>query len=286
MENKQLTEHIQQHSRKRQRPDNTSYLSLSVADEKKIAALADISVQQVQVAALENDITPERYARNQRFLSYEDQISLLNCHVAIIGLGGLGGAVCEILARSGVGKLTLIDGDCFDESNLNRQLLSSESNLGKMKAEVAAARVNDVNCAVMAYSHPVFLREENCLELLTNVDICVDCLDNIDTRFILEEGCKSRKIPMVSGAIGGASGQVTTILPGEQRLKTIYGDSKGRAKKGVEAKHGTMAFTAVSIAALECAEVIALATRQTGILEKKILLADYDYLSIDLVDFG
>ncbi len=285
MKDKQVVDKIKKHSREKQRPDRTPYLSLSVADEKNIATSSDISVQQVQILALEHDITPERYARNQRFLSYEDQIKLLKCHVVIIGLGGLGGGVCEILARSGVGRLTLVDGDCFDESNLNRQLLSSESSLGKMKADVAAARVNDINQGVTPYPRSVFLTDENCFELLADADIAVDCLDNIDTRFLLEDGCKARNIPMVSGAIGGASGQVTTILPGEQRLTSVYGERKGSAKKGVEAIYGTMAFTAISIAALECAEVIALVTKQKAVLDKKILLADYDYLSIDLVDF-
>ncbi len=132
----------------RQRPDATSYRSLSYDSQKRIAETSGTGHKPVQLAALQQGITPEVYVRNQKSLSCLDQIRLLNKRVAVIGLGGLGGAVTEILARVGIGGLILVDGDRFDDSNLNRQLLSSTAVLGKEKAVIAEQRVALVNPAV------------------------------------------------------------------------------------------------------------------------------------------
>ncbi len=104
----------------------------------------------MKLVALQNDIVPEHYARNLRFFSVEDQIALLNSQVGVVGLGGLGGAVTEILARIGFGRLVLLDGDMFEESNLNRQFLSKTDLLGSSKANAAKQRVAEVNPSICA----------------------------------------------------------------------------------------------------------------------------------------
>lgn len=281
---KSLVTGITEMAKEKHRPDDTPYLSLGLAAERQLSRQHNVPRREVQIIALENGIVPERYCRNQQKLGNTEQLCLLRSHIAIIGLGGLGGAVTEILARSGIGTLTLVDGDCFDESNLNRQLLSSESALGKMKAAVAALRVADVNPAVTSLPIPHYLTEENGSAILEGADIAVDCLDTIPARFILAQCCRARNIPMVTGAIGGAAGQVMTIMPGEQSLEAIYGKPAKACRRGIEARLGTMAYLAVSIAALQCAEVIALATGAPPRLVNRLLLADYDTPSLDLVD--
>jgi len=267
------------------RPDASSYLSLRFRDELEIVQLTGTSHREVQVTALRNQIVPERYARNQRSISNEEQIRLLQSHVAIIGLGGLGGAVTEILARIGVGMLTLVDGDIFEDSNLNRQLLSSTDTLGKHKAEVAAERVTSINPAVETRTYAEFLTEDNISEILSGVAIGVDCLDTISGRFLLEKGCKLQGIPMVSAAIGGTAGQATVIMPGDSGLQRIYGDHAKTSAKGVEATLGTLPFTATAMAAIECAEIVALAAGRPAQLQNKLLLADFGCHSMDLLFF-
>lgn len=281
---KTVTDAIRSCAVKRQRPDRSEYLALSHSDEGTLAAKFGISRKELQVLALENGISPQRYCRNQNYLSLEDQIHLLTSHVAVIGLGGLGGTVVEILCRLGIGTLTLVDGDVFDESNLNRQLLSSVENLGVQKAEAAANRVQQINPAII--THPVtdFLSEQNGSAILQDAQIAVDCLDTIDGRFILEAACKTVSIPFISGAIGGTAGQVTTITRDSIGLEMIYGARGTSPKRGIEAHLGTMVYSAVSIAALQCSEIVALATGQKPQLINKLLLADYTYPSMEIVE--
>jgi len=267
------------------RPDSSSYLGLLYQDELKIVQTTGCSHREVQIGALSNQIVPERYARNQRSITNEEQIRLLQTHVAIIGLGGLGGAVAEILARIGIGMLTLVDGDHFEDSNLNRQLLSSTDMLGRMKAEVAATRIASINPAVETRTFTVFLNEDNSSEILSDVKIGVDCLDTITARFLLEEGCRKKGIPMVSAAIGGTAGQATVIMPGDKGLQLIYGDPSIAPRKGVEATLGTLPFAATAMAAIECAEIVALAAGRPTQLRNKLLLADFSYHSLEILSF-
>lgn len=276
---------IRQYALKKKRPDGSTYSSLIFDDEDRIAKCLDISHKSIQIAALQNAIVPERYARNQKSLSNEDQLNLLRSHVVIIGLGGLGGTVTEILSRIGVGKLTLVDGDFFEDSNLNRQLLSSTEVLGRMKAAVANERVTALNPAVETIPVEEFFNHENSSKILAGADIVVDCLDTISHRFVLETSCRIEDIPLISAAIGGTSGQVTVIYPEDPGLQLIYGTQEKSPTKGVEAILGTLPYAAIAIAAMECAEVVALALGRPSLLRKRLLLADFTYHSIETLSF-
>lgn len=279
-----IVEKLREAAVTRKRPDDSPYLSLSFARETALSTAYQISRREVQILALENEITPERYSRNQKGLSCADQIRLLHSGVAVIGLGGLGGAITEILARLGIGRLTLVDGDSFDESNLNRQLLSSVENIGKMKAAVALARVHSVNPAVEVDAVTEFLTEENAGTLLRKADIAADCLDTIRSRFVLENGCRKAGIPMVSAAIGGTSAQVTVIMPDGNGLQRIYGSPESAPARGAEATLGTPPYTALSAAALQCSEIAALATGKSANLVNRLLLADYQDHGMHIID--
>jgi len=273
-------------SSERKRPDGHPYTSLTFSAECQIAGETGESLREVELQALKENIIPQRYCRNQTSLSSEDQIKLLQAHVAVIGLGGLGGTVTEILARIGVGKLTLIDGDCFDESNLNRQILSSPGNLGKPKADVAAERVDTINPAVETYPAETFITGKNGTELLRNVDLVVDCLDTITDRFTVESTCRELALPMVSAAIGGSSGQATVVLPGDPGLKLIYGTPGKAPARGIEATLGTLPFAAIYMAAVECAETVAILIGRSPGLQNRVFLADIMDHTAELVDFS
>lgn len=282
----ELVRLVHQAAGDRCRPDGSRYSSLMFQDELRIVRASGHSHREVQLTALANHIVPERYARNQKSITSAEQIRLLESHVAVIGLGGLGGAVTEILARMGIGGLTLVDGDHFEDSNLNRQLLSSTEMLGRMKAEVAALRVGAVNPAVEVRVVKEFLTDENRDDILADADIGVDCLDTIPARFILEQGCRQAGIPMISAAIAGTSGQATVVFPDDPGLRRIYNSSVDAPRKGVEATLGTLPYAAIAMAAMECAEVIALAVGRPAQLRNKLLLADFTYHSLEIVDFS
>ena len=274
MEKKTLIDLLQSYTQQRTRPDNSSYTAVVFEDTCKIAKEMSLSLLAVECAALEADIVPERYSRNQKSLSNTDQLRLLRSHVAVIGLGGLGGTVTEILARIGIGRLTLVDGDCFDESNLNRQLLSSPANIGKSKAETARTRVQEINPAVEIRMVADFFKADNGQEILHGAQLAIDCLDSIADRFVLEKACQKALIPLISAAIGGSSGQATVIFPDDHGLKGIYGQFQRAPNKGMEASVGTLPFGAVYMAAVECAEATTLLLGRPSELKNKLYLAE------------
>ena len=268
------------------RPDGTSCSCLSYSDELEIASSCNCSLRDVQLVALSSGVLPKRYIRNQNTISSEDQYLLLKSHVAIVGLGGLGGYVVESLARTGFGRLTLIDGDCFDETNLNRQLLSTVDNIGKMKATVAAERVSVINPAVDTIAITEYLTLENGQKIIAGVDLVIDCLDSVSSRFNVEELARQQNIPMIFAAIGGMLGQVMTIFPGDDGLVKVYGDRDTATDKGSETSTGTIGFSAMATAAHECAEATALVLKRSPELRNTLLFADISEHSINKIKMG
>ncbi len=250
--------------------------TLDTSSTLKVADKLGLHVKKVEITCLDNGIVPTRYLRNQESVKPDDQIRLLNAKVAVIGLGGLGGLVVETLARIGVGHLTLVDGDVFEDHNLNRQLMSTHSAIGLSKALTAAKRVNEVNTAVQVVIHDSFMTAENAATLVNDCDVVVDCLDNINTRFDLEKAAKRIGIPMVSAAIAGVTGHVTTIFPEDTGLALIYGSRQTiRETKGAETILGCLPQAVFLISAVESSEVIKLILGQPqGLLRNKLWVVD------------
>jgi molybdopterin/thiamine biosynthesis adenylyltransferase len=255
-------------------PDKTPYRSLSVANVLGLAGRSGASGREAEIAALENGIVPERYARNMRTFSLEDQAALLQARVGVVGLGGLGGTVVEVLARMGVGHLRLVDGDRFEDSNLNRQLLSTVEGLGQLKSEAARARVSRNNPSVDVTALSEFVTAENAEAVLAGCDVVVDCLDTLRTRFVVEDACRRIGCPLVSAAVAGSSGHVTTIFPEDKGLRLIYGEPGQLPLKGAETSLGTLPYTVVFLATLECAEVVKVILKKGKLLRHKLLVAD------------
>ena len=157
----------------------------------------------------------ERYSRNRNTLTREEQKRLSLSTAAVLGLGGLGGGVAEMLARIGVGKLLLMDGDAFDVSNLNRQVFSTEENLGTPKARAAVERIRAVNSSIHVTGIQAFLEPERGWEKIRDADLVVDCLDTITARFLLQDLAAEHGIPMVSGAIAEACPASVMIVPAD-----------------------------------------------------------------------
>ncbi len=222
-----------------------------------------------------------RYDRNRELISQEDQRILKNATVAVVGLGGLGGYISEGLARLGVGKLILIDFDIFEESNLNRQLFSTEENLGCSKADAAKERLNLVNSEVHYRFSKERLTEGNALELLKGAKIVVDALDSIETRLILEKACHSLNVPLVYGAIGGWYGQVSFIEPGDHTLRLLYPDPNA---KGIEKTLGNPSFTPALVASIQVAETVKFLLGRGTLLKKKLLMIDLLNQEYEILD--
>lgn len=248
-----------------------TYRGLTLQDTAAIAAAAGCTKKAVEIAALRSGAIPCRYWRNIPALGVEGQIRLLNSQAAVVGAGGLGGYVVEILARLGVGTLVVIDGESFAEDNLNRQLFCRERDLGRMKAAVAAERAGEVNSAVTAIARAEFLGRRNASRLLAKCDVAIDGLDRINARLVLARAASRLGIPLVHGALGGFLGEVSTLFPGAAGLDLLYGRGKGRKARGAEAVLGTPSPTPAVVGALQAVEVVKVLTGRGTPLQGRLL---------------
>ncbi len=165
-------------------------------------------------------LTEEDLVRYDRQILYpafgeEGQRKLRQAHVLIAGVGGLGSPVAIYLACAGIGKLTVVDSDAVELSNLNRQILHWEADIGEKKVVSAAQKLEKLNSTVDMNARAVKITAENFAGLLEGVDLVMDCMDNMATRFILNEGCVKAGIPLIHGGIYGMMGEITTIIPGQ-----------------------------------------------------------------------
>jgi molybdopterin-synthase adenylyltransferase len=234
-----------------------------------------LSHARIEALALQNDLPPARYQRNRNMISLSEQSLLFQSQIAVVGCGGLGGYVIEELARLGVGRIIAIDPDIFEEHNLNRQLLSTTSTLGKPKVAAALSRINEINPAVTLIPIQEAFCSSNGRELFAGATVVVDALDNIATRLELAEICTGLKIPLVYGAIGGWYGLVATQLPGDRTVQDIY--RNWVAGKGIEQELGNPSFTPAVVASMQVAEVCKLVLGKGELLRNR-------KLSIDLLD--
>ncbi|WBW99746.1 HesA/MoeB/ThiF family protein [Oceanirhabdus sp. W0125-5] len=223
-----------------------------------------------------------RYKRNMNTLTEEENKKLKDFKVCVIGCGGLGGYVIEMLGRLGIGHITCVDGDVFDESNLNRQILSDEISLGMSKAEKAAQRMKIVNSIIEVTSIDEMFTEINAVETLEGNHVVVDALDCIESRLLLQNVCEELKIPLIHGAIAGWYGQVSTILPGDRTLDFIY--SRKKSSRGVEQELGNPSFTPAHIASLQVSEVVKLLLGRGEVLTKKIMFIDMLNNDYDIIE--
>jgi len=233
-----------------------------------------LSRRAVEVAALEARILPERYRRNHGTIGWEGQIKLLRSTVGIVGAGGLGGWVAEGLARMGVGHLIIVDGDTYEENNLNRQAGCLEATIGQPKAAVVGRRVTKVNAATEVTIHSVWLEPGNGHGLLTGSQVVVDALDSLPVRFTLQQIARDLRVPMVHGAIAGYTGQVTIIYPDDPGLASIYGPGP-YPQHGIETLLGNPTATPMMTAAWQIQQVVKYLTgNEQGLLRNRLLLMD------------
>lgn len=225
----------------------------------------------------------DRYIKNMNSLSKKDMEILLNSKVCVVGCGGLGGYIIEMLGRIGIGYITVIDGDVFDETNLNRQILSHTKNIGYNKAEEAKKRMKLVNPQITINPIIKNLNEDNAIELLSGHDVVVDALDNFQSRKILRKYISILNIPLVHGAIAGFYGQVTTIFPEDDTFDLLCSNSNYN-NRGIERILGNPSFIPPIIASIQTTEVIKILTNKGNILRKKILIIDLLNNDFEVVD--
>ena len=204
-----------------------------------------------------------RYARNIPALTEEECALLRQKRVLVVGCGGLGGHIIDQLCRIGVGTIRAVDGDVFEPTNLNRQLLSDVPHLGISKAKAAADHVVRVNPDVSVEAVEEFLTESNAAALLAGCDVVMDALDNIQSRKILASACETAKIPYVYGAIQGWVAQAAVSMPGDHLIGKLFPEEVEIRDQSV------LSFTPALCASMQTALCVKLLTGrpvETGVL--------------------
>ena len=157
----------------------------------------------------------DRYSRQVMLeeIGYQGQLKLKDAKVCVVGIGGLGNPITTRLVAMGVGKLRIIDRDVIELSNLHRQTMFDDSDVGQIKVEVAAKKLQKLNPDVQIEALPLSVNDYNAIEVVDGCDVVIDALDSVNARYSLNKACVEKGIPFVTGAAVGVSGQAFTVLP-------------------------------------------------------------------------
>lgn len=157
----------------------------------------------------------DRYSRQIMLeeIGYQGQQKLRAAKVCVVGVGGLGNPITTRLAAMGVGKLRIVDRDVIELSNLHRQTMFDEDDVGQVKVEVAARKLKKLNPDVEIESLPISINDYTALDAIEGCDVVIDALDSVNARYALNKACVEKNIPFVTGAAVGVTGQAFTVLP-------------------------------------------------------------------------
>jgi len=211
----------------------------------------------------------DRYERQIRLFGRKGQERLKAAKVFVAGVGGLGSAICTYLAAAGVGTLRIVDGGTVERSNLNRQFLFDDNDIGRIKVEVAAVRIGRINPSVRIEALRETITNRNAPELVGDCAIILDAMDNYAARYALNDAAWAMGIPFVHGAIDGFYGQVTTFVPGRTAcLRCIVpAEPPGRTLPVIGVSCGI-------IGSFEAAEAIKFLVGKGCLLENRLLMLD------------
>jgi len=185
------------------------------------------------------------------------QEKLKNSKVMVIGTGGLGSPVLFYLAAAGIGTLGIVDSDVVEISNLNRQILHFEKDTGIEKVKSASSKLLRFNPGITVNEHKVRITEANIDDLVKKYDLVVDCVDNLETRYVVNDGCHRQQVPLVEAGIMGFDGFIMTIIPGKGPCyRCLY--PEGSIRYGNDSPIGVLGATAGVTGSMQAVEAVKL----------------------------
>ncbi|MFQ6134489.1 MAG: ThiF family adenylyltransferase [Nitrososphaerales archaeon] len=228
----------------------------------------------------------ERYSRQIVLdeIGYEGQIKLRDGKVCVIGLGGLGSPIALQLTAMGVGGLRVIDRDVVELSNLHRQTLYSTEDLGYPKAEVAEEKLKEINPRLNIEALTVAVNQDSVKDIVKGVDVVVDGLDSIETRYVVNRACVDAGIPYVYGAAIETIGSSTTIIPHETPCIECFApnlEDDQLPKCGTEGVHPSILSV---IGSIQASETVRLLTGKKPNLAGRLVYFDVKDLTFDQID--
>ena len=202
-------------------------------------------------------------------LGESGQEKLKKARVVIAGSGGLGSPIALYLTAAGVGTVRIIDNDVVELSNLNRQILYWDKDIGKEKAKSAYDKLTQLNKNVTIETIDATIDETNVYDLTAGFDVIVDAMDNLPTRYLLNKAAIEHKMPFVHGAVSGLEGRAMTVIPGESAcIRCLYHTAASKKKFPV------LGTTSAIIGAIQATEVIKYLTGIGTLLTNRLLIYD------------
>jgi len=222
----------------------------------------------------------DRYSRQVMLeeIGYQGQLKLKQSKVCVVGVGGLGNPIVTRLAAMGVGKLRIVDRDVIELSNLHRQTMFNEDDVGQVKVETAAKKLRKLNPEIVVEELPVSINDYTALDVVDGCDVVVDALDSVDARYALNKACIEKKIPFVTGAAVGVTGQSFTILPKESACYHCLFPSLDEDSMPTCSIEGVHPSILSIVGGIEVSEAVKIITGKEPSLKNKVLHVDLENL--------
>ena len=222
----------------------------------------------------------DRYSRQVMLeeIGYQGQLKLKQASVCVVGVGGLGNPIVTRLAAMGVGKIRIVDRDVIELSNLHRQTMFNEDDVGQVKVEAAAKKLRKLNADIIIEELPVSINDYTAFDVVEGCDVVIDALDSVNARYSLNKACIEKKIPFVTGAAVGVTGQSFTILPNETACYHCLFpalDEDSMPTCSIEGVHPSILSI---IGGIEVSEAVKIITGKQPSLKDKVLHVDLENL--------
>jgi len=225
----------------------------------------------------------ERYSRQVMLeeIGYQGQLKLKKAKACIVGVGGLGNPIAMRLVAMGVGKIRIVDRDVIELSNLHRQTMFDESDIGQVKVEVAAKKLKKMNPDVIIEALPVSVNDYTAFDIVEGCDVVIDALDSVNARYSLNKACVKKNIPFVTGAAVGVSGQVFTIIPHQTACYHCIFPSLDENSMPTCSTEGVHPSILSIVGGIEVAEAVKIMIGRPPTLANKLLYIDMDNLDFN-----
>ncbi len=233
-------------------------------------------------------MTSDRYIRQKQLREFGPlaQEKLQKASVLVVGLGGLGIPVLQYLNAMGIGRLGLVDNDSVDTTNLHRQVMYNESDLGKSKISVCLSRLRVQNSNTSLDIHETFLNRENALEIIADYDLIIDASDNFPTRYLINDACVIQNKPFVYGALHGFEGQVSVFnYNGGPTYRCLFPDMPGASEVPNCDENGILGVLPGIVGNFQALEAVKMITGIGEVLSGQLLLYNGLNSSIHKVRF-
>jgi len=222
----------------------------------------------------------DRYSRQIMLeeIGYQGQLKLKQAKVCVVGVGGLGNPIVTRLAAMGVGNIRIVDRDVIELSNLHRQTMFNEEDVGQVKVETAAKKLRKLNPNIVIEELPVSINDYTAIDVVDGCDVVVDALDSVNARYALNKACIEKKIPFVTGAAVGVTGQSFTILPNESACYHCLFpalDEDSMPTCSIEGVHPSILSI---IGGIEVSEAVKIITGKEPSLKDRVLHVDLENL--------